>query len=121
MMRTGEGVQSRRLAMPGLSFLEASLRDPSGCARKTSENLRLQTIAIAIAMLGCSSGCNVLWQDVTACLLIIALIAALLGFGGIASAAVGIAKIVFFRDRSVLGLCNRRLARRIVKVLSVVS
>jgi uncharacterized membrane protein YtjA (UPF0391 family) len=29
-------------------------------------------------------------------LLIIALIAALLGFGGIASAAVGIAKIIFF-------------------------
>jgi hypothetical protein len=51
MMRTGEGVQSRRMAMPGLSFLEASLRDPSGCAKETSGNLRLQTIAIAMRAL----------------------------------------------------------------------
>ena len=44
--------------------------------------------------------------DLVVTLLIIALIAAVLGFGGIATAAVGIAKIVFL-PRS-LGRCERQ-------------
>jgi uncharacterized membrane protein YtjA (UPF0391 family) len=55
-------------------------------------------------------------------LLVIALIAALLGFGGIAGAAVGIAKIIFLRcSRFVRHLADRRWHARWSRQLALLD